>query len=465
MRTTRNRTAYAAAFLLAVVFVTTAARGQKFSVLYDFGQNPNDPINPSYSGILAQGRDGNLYGTVAFGGAFQGGAMIKVTPRGKLTVVYSFDGSVGFAPFGGLTLATDGNFYGTNGGGGKAFLGTIFKITPDGRPTLLYEFTGQDDGAVPYAPPIQGADGNLYGTTEIGGTSHAGTVYKITPAGVLTTLHSFDNANGAQPIGPLLQASDGNFYGTTVTGGGPANAGTVFKITPAGKLTVIHRFDGSDGFDPSSLLIQGSDSSLYGTAYSGGTQNTGTIFKITPQGKFSVLHNFNGSTDGGNPYAGLVQGSDGNFYGVNSFNGNAANQGTIFRISPGGKFKVLYTFDGKTGATPQVTLLQHTNGSFFGDATFGGAFNNGTFYGGTAGLKPFVSLVNPFGKVGKNVEILGQGFAGATSVTFNGTTATYRVVSDTYLTATVPAGASSGLVVVTTPQSVLTSSRPFQVIP
>ena len=464
MRDIQEHTSYAVTLSLAIVFVTVAAAGQTFSVLYDFGQNPNDPINPSYSGILAQGRDGNLYGTMAFGGAFQAGAMIKVTPAGKLTVPYSFDGAIGFAPFGGLTLGTDGNFYGTNGSGGKSFQGTVFKITPDGVPTLLYEFTGKSDGAVPYAPPIQAADGNFYGTTEIGGTNHAGTIYKITPAGVLTTLYSFDNTHGAQPIGPLVQASDGNFYGTTVSGG-PANAGTVFRITPAGKLTAIHNFDGTDGFDPSSLLVEGNDGSLYGTAFSGGAQGTGTVFKITAQGRFSVLHHFNGSTDGGNPYAGLVQGTDGSFYGVNSYNGNASNQGTMFRITPQGRFSVLYIFDGMTGSTPETTLLQHTNGSFYGDATFGGAFNDGTFYRGRGGLKPFVSLVSTFGRVGQKIEILGQGFNGTTSVAVNGVSATYNVVSDTYLTATVPSGATSGEVVVTTPRGVLSSNKRLTVVP
>lgn len=448
--------------MLVLVVTTTAASGQTFSVLYDFGQNTGDPINPSYSGILAQGRDGNLYGTVAFGGAFQAGAMIKVTPSGNLTVVHSFDGSVGFAPFGGLTLGTDGNFYGTNGSGGRSFQGTVFKITPGGIPTLLYQFTGKSDGSTPYAPPIQGRDGNFYGTTEIGGASHAGTVYKMTPSGTLTTLHSFDNTNGAQPIGPLLQAADGNFYGTTVSGG-PSNAGTVFKITPKGKFTVLHNFDQTDGFDPSSLLVQGKDGSFYGTAFSGGAQGTGTVFKITAKGKFAVLHHFNGSTDGGNPYAGLVQGSDGNFYGVSSFNGDTSNHGTIFKIGPQGRFSVLHIFDGAAGATPEVTLLQHTKGMLFGDTTFGGTFNEGTFYSWTAGLRPFISLVTTSGKVGKKVEILGQGFKGTRSVSFNGTSASYEVVSNTYLTATVPAGATTGPVKIATAGGTLTSKVNFHV--
>jgi uncharacterized repeat protein (TIGR03803 family) len=447
--------------LLAALAATASA--QNFSVLYNFGQNPNDPINPSYSGILAQGRDGNLYGTVAFGGAFQAGAMIKVTPSGKLSVVASFDGRAGVAPLGGLTLGTDGNFYGTCGSGGRPFLGTVFKITPKGVATLLYEFKGLDDGATPYAPPIEGRDGNFYGTTEIGGTFHAGTIYKITPSGKLTTLHSFDNTHGAQPIGPLVEGSDGNFYGTAVTGG-PANAGSIFKITPAGKFKVLHYFDGSDGFDPSSLLIEAKDGVFFGTGYSGGAQNTGTVFKITAQGEFKVIHEFNGTTDGGNPYAGLVAASDGNFYGVNSFNGDAGNHGTIFRISSQGDFAVVHTFDGANGATPQVTLRQHSGGVLFGDTTFGGAFGNGTFFRLKSGLKPYAGLVTTSGKVGKKVEILGQGFKAATGVLFNGTAASFKIVSDTYLTAVVPDGATSGRIVVATGGGVLRSVQRFTVV-
>ena len=463
MNITRNLV-ISVSLLLATLPATTAARAQTFSLLYNFGQNPNDPINPSYSGILAQGRDGDLYGTVAFGGAFQAGAMIKVTPSGKLTVVYSFDGQAGVAPFGGLTLGRDGNFYGTCGAGGKSFLGTVFKITPTGTATLLYQFTGLDDGATPYAPPIQARDGNFYGTTEVGGTFHAGTIYKISSSGQLTTLHSFDNTNGAQPIGPLVEGSDGNFYGTTVTGG-PSNAGTVFKITPSGIFTVLHNFDGSDGFDPSSLLVEGKDGTFLGTAFSGGAQGTGTVFQITAQGTFKVIHEFNGGSDGGNPYAGLVQASDGNFYGVNSFNGDAGNHGTIFSISPQGDFLLIHTFDGTNGATPQVTLRQHTGGVLFGDTTFGGSFGNGTFFRLKTGLKPYAGLVTTAGKVGTKVEILGQGLKATTAVSFNGTSATFTIVSDTYLTATVPAGAANGQVSVTTTSGTLKSVQRFHVIP
>jgi uncharacterized repeat protein (TIGR03803 family) len=457
-----NRRAWGVLSLLLALVASTAAYAQTFSVLYDFGQNNGDPFNPIYSGIFAQGRDGNLYGTVPFGGQFSGGAMIKVTPAGKLSVVYSFDGSVGFAPFGGLTLGSDGNFYGTCGGGGVPMLGTVFKITPAGVPTLLYTFTGFDDGSVPYAPPIEGRDGNFYGTTEIGGTFHAGTIYKITRAGALTTIHSFDNVHGAQPIGPLVLGTDGAFYGTTVSGG-PANAGTVFKITASGQFTVLHYFHGPDGFDPSSLLVQGKDGAFYGTGYSGGAQGTGNVFRITAGGKFAVLHDFNGSTDGGNPYAGLTLGSDGNFYGVNSFNGDSANHGTLFQIKPKGDFKVLYTFDGTTGATPEVTMVQHTKGILFGDATFGGAFGNGTFYRLSTGLRPFVGLVNNSGRVGKQIQIVGQGFRETTSVTVNGTAAQFKVVSDTFLTATVPSGATSGFIAVTAPGRVLSSKQIFTV--
>ncbi|MGC1373603.1 MAG: choice-of-anchor tandem repeat GloVer-containing protein [Candidatus Sulfotelmatobacter sp.] len=178
-------------------------------VLYNLGSKRGDPSQPTYSGIVAQGRDGNLYSTAPGGGAKSGGAVFKVTPAGTLSVLYSFTGggSDGFAPMGGLTLGTDGNFYGTTFEGGESNLGTVFKITSTGRLTTLYTFTGIGDGSTPQAPPIQGTDGNFYGTTT------GGTVYELTPSGNLTTLYTFDT--GGSPTTPLVEGTDGNFYGTT----------------------------------------------------------------------------------------------------------------------------------------------------------------------------------------------------------------------------------------------------------
>ncbi len=456
--------------LLMVVLAATSAHAQ-YSVLYNFGSKSGDPANPSFTGIVAQGRDGNLYTTAPQGGSMGDGGVFKITPSGTLNVLYSFDVTHGSAPQGGVTLAADGNFYGTTCAGGTSGSGTVFKITPSGSLTVLHNFTGGSDGQCPYGPPIQGTDGNFYGTTNGGGAGF-GVVYKMTSSGVLTTLYEFDLTHGLQPFAPLVQGTDGNFYGTTASGGNNgSDAGVVFRITPAGKLTVLYNFDGgTHGGLPFGPLVQGSDGNFYGTTLSS-TGPTGVVFKITSTGTFTVLHTMNGTTDGENPYAGLVQATDGNFYGVNS-GGGSQGVGTIFKMSPKGSYSVLYNFDGTTGSTPDVTPVQHTNGVVYGDTRSGGTGNVtcsagtcGVFYSLSAGLRPFVSLLPYSGKVGKTIEILGQGFTSTTTVSFNGTTATPAVKSGTYLTATVPNGATTGSVRVTTSSGTLTSNKRFRVTP
>src|ERR1700690_852105 len=177
---------------LAGLVLTVPAQAQTFSVLYNFGTKTGDPNTPASSGIIAQGRDGNLYSTSAAGGANNMGAVFKITPRGTLTVLYSFDGTHGSSPVGGLTLGTDGNFYGTAQQGGTLGRGNFLKIPPAGTLTVLYNFgTQAADGFLPSAPPIEGTDGNFYGTTQNGGTSSKGIVYKITSSGTFTKLYSF----------------------------------------------------------------------------------------------------------------------------------------------------------------------------------------------------------------------------------------------------------------------------------
>jgi uncharacterized repeat protein (TIGR03803 family) len=262
----------------------------------------------------------------------------------------------------------------------------------------------------------------------------------------------------------LVQGTDGNLYGTTT--GYYGGNGSVFKITTSGKFTTLYNFDGTHGAGPYATLVQGSDGNFYGTTGAGGSSNAGVVFKITPNGTLTVLHNMNGTSDGTSPWAGLVQATDGNFYGVNTAAGTT-NNGTIFKISPTGSFSVLYNFDGTTGSEPSVTLFQHTNGILYG-VTYGGGIGTecgcGVFYSLNLGLKPFVSLLPNSAKVGKTIEILGQGFKGTTRVSFNGTPATFKVVSSTYLTVVVPKGATTGFVAVTTPKSKLKSNRKFRVI-
>lgn len=468
-----------------VLLIGGGVQAQTFSVLYNFGSEASDPFQPAYSGMVAQGRDGNLYSTAPHGGTCCG-TVFQVTPAGKLTNIHSFSssGDDGGFPHGGVTLGTDGNFYGTTYEGGTSESGVVFKVTSGGTYTTLYSFTGGSDGGFPYAPPIEGNDGNFYGTTAFGGDVNAcnggcGTIYKITTAGKLTTLYQFDITHGNGPYTPLVQGTDGNFYGTAEYGG-VGNAGVVFKITPAGKFTVVYAFDETHGEFPLAPLVQGSDGNFYGTTEYGGVHSSGVVFKITPVGKITVLHSMNGTSDGAQPFGGLVQASDGNFYGTNVYGGTKAcngtdDCGTFFKITPKGAFSVLYQFDGTTGEQPAITPFQHTAGSVYGDTQSGGtgdvspctAGNCGVFYGWSSSALPaFVSLLNYSGKVGKTIEFLGQGFVkGKTTVSFNGTAAIATIASGTYLTAAVPSGATTGLVTVTTSGVKLASNKIFRVTP
>ena len=241
----------------------------------------------------------------------------------------------------GLLLASDGNFYGTTPGGGTTG-GTVFRMTQSGTLTTLYNFCSQPncaDGATPSALLLQATDGAFYGTTYYGGsgcniTGGCGTVFKITPSGTLTTLYSFclhtGCPDGWHPKASLVQGFDGNLYGTT-SAGGPYTDGTIFKMTTAGALTTLHSlYYNTDGSVPSAL-VQATDGNFYGTAYYGGTDQSGTIFEITPTGTFTTLHNFDG-TDGASPDAALIQAIDGNFYGT-TFAGGSDEQGTVFRLT------------------------------------------------------------------------------------------------------------------------------------
>jgi uncharacterized repeat protein (TIGR03803 family) len=212
-------------------------------------------------------------------------------------------------------------------------VGTVFKVTPAGIETVLYSFTYGSDGGLPQAALIQGTDGNFYGTTASAGTFDSGVVFKVTPAGVESVLYTFTGSNdGASPLAGLIQGIDGNFYGTTNQGGGTANAGIVFQVTSAGVETVLYSFtNGNDGGNPQAVLIQGTDGNFYGMTSSAGTGGFGTIFNITPAGAETTLYSFTGGNDGGVPYGSLIQGTDGNFYGM-TFQGGADGDGVVFKF-------------------------------------------------------------------------------------------------------------------------------------
>jgi uncharacterized repeat protein (TIGR03803 family) len=425
---------------------------------------------------LAQGRDGRLYGTSSGNGSSVNpdGTIFAVNTNGSaVSVLSSFDGSDGQSPFYGVTLALDGNYYGTTYEGGSSNAGVLFKVAPTGVYTPLYQFTNGSDGGFPAGPPIQASDGNLYGVTMTDDQEEA-TVYRYVPSTAsLTTILSLgpDFSQGAGISAPLIQASDGTLYGTATTGGAN-NCGTIFRLTTAGVLLSVYSFPClSGGYGPIAPLLQASDGNLYGTTSVGGKVNSrycangcGTIFRVS-HGIVTVIYRFAGyPNDGGVATTGLVEGTDGNLYGATA-RGGTNNIGTLYQITTGGQYKLLYSFSSSIGDGPGSSLMQHTNGMFYGTTSAGGQNSLGTIYSLNMGLSPFIALVRYAGRIGQPVQILGQGLTGSTGVTINGTAASsFKVVSDTYMTAVIPAGATTGPVVVTTPGGTLTSNHNLQIV-
>lgn len=382
------------------------AQQWQLTTLYNFCSQANCADGQSPAATLVQGTDGNFYGTTL--GPYQYyGTIFKITPSGTLTTLYNFcsqGGDLctdGESPWG-LVQGSDGNFYGTTKLGGGH--GTVFRITPSGALTTLYTFcslSGCSDGLYPSGALVQGSDGNFYGTTSYGGAYYyyGGTVFKITPSGDLTTLYSFcvqdySCTDGQYPGPSLVQGSDGNFYGTTQASGA-YGAGTVFKITSSGALTTLHNFCAQggpcpDGQAPYSGVVQGSDGNFYGTTGGGGTTDYGTIFKITPAGALTTLYNFCAQggdvcPDGRGPTTGVVQGSDGNFYGTTLQGGlSGYMNGTAFNITPSGALTTLYLFCSQDncadGYYPAAGLVQGNDGNFYGTTYAGGANDSGTVY-------------------------------------------------------------------------------------
>lgn len=447
-----------------------------FQTLVNF--DGTNGTGPNLSPI--QGTDGNLYGGTGAGGEYGEGLLFKLTPTGTLTTLYSFcaksgcpDGKGG-AP---ELLGADGNFYGVSAFGGASGDGTVFKFTGKGALTTLHSFDGTDGFIIKHL--VQGSNGNFYGTTSNGGkltecsNLGCGTVFEMTPSGKLTTLYDFCSlpgcADGAVLYDALVEGTDGNFYGTTWAGG-TGNGGTIFKITPTGTLTTLYSFCVPDypycgeGNNPIKLVL-GNDGNFYGTTAYGGGNGEGSVFKITPSGALTTIYNFCAQvacTDGATPRDGLTLGSDGNFYST-TYYGGANNQGTIFQITPAGVLTTLHSFDGTDGRYPIQHLFQATNGIFYGVTDNDGTSGDGTIFSLSVGLGPFVETSPISGTAGKKVIILGNNLKGTTKLTFNGTSAVFKVVSSAEITTTVPTGATTGQVQVITPGGTLSSNLNFQV--
>jgi uncharacterized repeat protein (TIGR03803 family) len=354
------------------------------------GRRPNGVI---------QGNDGNFYGTTGYDGPSGGGTVFKVTPGGTRTTLYRFaSGSpTGDTPLAALVKGRDGNFYGTTSRGGTNRYGTIFKITPGGTLTTLHNF-GQDfndtDGAVPQAPLVLGTDGNFYGTATNGGSDDGGTIFKITSGGTFTLLHSFNGtvgntAEGFEPSGGLIQGSDGNFYGVTDRGG-TSDLGVIYKITPAGHYTVLHSIVSNDGASPVGELAEGIDGNFYGVT--GKTTASGSIYRITPAGAFTVLHYFEDAAhEGESPLAGLTRYADGNFYGTTYLSGPGL-VGTAYKLTviPAGGFVTTNpatliasfsaTLNGSVnpGGLPTTVYFEYGTTTSYGHTTASHSYNGST---------------------------------------------------------------------------------------
>jgi uncharacterized repeat protein (TIGR03803 family) len=371
--------------LLAGLLTADARAGAVFTSLYSF-TGTNDGANP-HAGLV-QGSDGNFYGTTGSGGTNNLGTVFKITSTGALSSLYSFTGGKdGGSPYAGLAQGSDGSFYGTTETGGtNGNNGTVFKITSTGALTSLYSFTGGRDGGLPIAGLVQASDGNFYGTTDAGGTNNLGTVFQISTNGALTSLYSFTGgSDGAYPLARLAQGSEGNLYGTTGGHGPFFYPCAVFKITSTGALISLYTFSAPWVESPSGL-VQGSDGNLYGTTASGGRYSHGSVFNISTNGALTNLYSFTGTNDGAYPHAGLVQGSDGSFYGTTYGGGNTnlnygQGYGTVYTVATNGTLTSLYSFGGTNdGAIPLGALVQGSDGNFYGTTSSGGTNNLGTVF-------------------------------------------------------------------------------------
>jgi uncharacterized repeat protein (TIGR03803 family) len=283
-----------------------------------------------------------------------------IAPDGTFATTHIFSPTdEGRLPAGAMVEDGAGNFYGVTRAGGSDDAGTIFRMDPSGKVTTLHEFIASSEGSSPNKLCL-GRDGNLYGTTFTSGPGFSyGTVYKMTPAGVFTLLHSFDSDGIQFPFAPLVEGNTGEFYGTT------ESDSSVFRITSAGDFSIIHKFTGSaGGASVVAPVVWAGGETFYGTTTLGGTNNAGTVFRVTATGDFQTIYSFSGGADGGDP-EGLVLGNDGTLYGFTS-DEFGTYRSTIYKLTPGGVFTTLYTFPEESVA---YSLFQAADGQFYGMAT------------------------------------------------------------------------------------------------
>jgi len=392
--------------VLAPLIATPAVQAQTFTVLHTFVGFPND--GRFAFGSLIQDSAGNIYGTTERAGKYGGGVIYKLDPAGNETIIYNFiKNKTGALTLAGLAMDSAGNFYGTApfGGDGNCELGTnmcgvVFKVDPTGKETVLHRFQKPGaGGALPLGSVVLDSAGNIYGTTQDGGTGKFpgnGVVFELDPTGKDTVLHSFNGMDGSFPQSGLIRDSAGNLYGTTQDGGGNplcSSCGTVFKVDPRGKRTILHAFSsGSDGDgshpELANLVMDGAGN-LYGTTLTGGDLSCprgnggcGVVFKIDTTGEETILYRFHGGTDGAYPYTAVALDSAGNVYGTASLGGdltcglNPVPQGcgVVFKLDANGTETVLYSFRGGADGNQPMSLIRDAAGNLYGTTLYGGAF-------------------------------------------------------------------------------------------
>jgi uncharacterized repeat protein (TIGR03803 family) len=370
LATATNNALFAFGMLWALALAISAAGARADAVLttlHTFGAS-KDGINPG-SGLI-KGNDGYFYGVTGLGGVSGAGMFYRVTADGAVTSLYSFTGGIDGGVPEVLSQSNDGNFYGSANVGGAYGHGGIFKLTTNGVCTILYSFPTNPTPNI----LVQYSDGAFYGTTQGGGSNNHGAVFKITTNGAFTILYSFTGGlDGMIPRGFVL-GNDGNFYGRTGYGG-TNNKGTLFKINAQGDFTSWYSFTVASPYGDPPDLVQGNDGNFYGLSGAGGAFHNGTFFQITPGGVLTTVYSFTNFSF----RWGLLQGSDGNFYGTGSGpeEGETVFKVTINGLNANGAFTSLYSFTGGNEGNGPGGLVQGSDGNFYGLAGGGDAHSDG----------------------------------------------------------------------------------------
>ena len=365
--------------LFAIPLLCGVARAQHTEVvLHSFasGVNGKQPLDS----VTFDG-SGNMYGTTYAGGASSRGTVWEITSAGVFSTLHSFTTSDGGFSQGGVTLDSSGNLFGTASGGGTHGVGTVWEITAGGNFSVFHNFS-LSDGGYPLSTVVFDGSGTMYGTSEGDNATNSGTVWKIDSGGTFSVLYAFPtNANyPATPLGSVAIDASGNVYGTT-SDDGAYHEGTAWKIDTAGNFTKLHDFgQGTDAFQCFGAVTFDSNGNLYGTSHYGGPPNDGALWKITSGGAYSVIHSFQGGADGSNPVAGVTFDSNGNMYGTTLASG-ANGFGTVWELTSGGTYSTLYSFrSGTDGNQSLGGVSLDSSGNLYGTTEFGGTSNVGTVW-------------------------------------------------------------------------------------